>query len=95
MNVGFTTTAGQDLRQRYTADVHGSVFSTIVKTFLPVDRQERTLGHQTSFLSVVSHACYLAVMLADITIAVHDGRQLRVVNHLQVIQRDRPTVYGV
>jgi len=43
--------------------LHGSVFSTIVsahqsvgKTFLPVDRQERTLGHQTSFLSVVSQA---------------------------------------
>jgi len=49
MNVGFTTTAWQDLRQRYTADVHGSVFSSIVsahqsvgKTFLPGDRQERT-----------------------------------------------------
>ena len=77
MNVGFTTT---DLRQRYIADVHSSVFSTIVsahqsvgKTFLPVDRQEPTLGSPNVVL--VRGVANLVVMLADIAVAVHDGRQ--------------------
>jgi len=63
--------------------LHGSVFPTIVsahqsvgKTFLPVDRQERTLGSPNVVL--VRGVASLVMMLADIAIAVHDrydGRQ--------------------
>ena len=44
MNVGFTTTTWQDLRQRYTADVHGSVFSTIVSAHQSVGNIVFTRG---------------------------------------------------
>jgi len=48
---------------------------SVWKTFLPMDRQERlrTLGSPNVVL--VRGVASLVVMLADIAVAVHDGRQ--------------------